>query len=107
MPNDAKQEKYLQLHRIKKNVLFILLGILIEITMTVRSVLISLGSQPKGFEAGLILLQVACSWSPAPASPITVAGFAHLEVYFPEAVHMSPPCGVAVLVPDSNHTCVG
>lgn len=33
MQNYAKQEKYLQLHRIKKNILFISIVIFIEITM--------------------------------------------------------------------------
>ena len=61
------------------------------------------------FEAGLILLQMPTLviMLLPPASPIAATGFAHFEVYFPEAVHMSPRCGVAVLVPYLNHTLVG
>jgi len=54
--NDTKQEKHLQLHRIKKKMLFILLEIFLEITVElIQSVLNSSGSCPKGFEAGLTL----------------------------------------------------
>lgn len=59
MQNVTKQEKYLQLHRIKKNILFILLEIFIEITMElicqVSTELLRLMSKFEGFEAGLIL----------------------------------------------------
>lgn len=42
-----------------------------------------------------------------PASPIAAASFAHLAVYFPEALHMSPCCGLAVLVPYLNRSHMG